>query len=378
MATVHQSIWQDQYNDLSNVEKRFSDPNNAITASGGRLVIDTSLTTSWPTFTMNTSANRNVSQGVTDFSSRNVFGGSGGTGSGENSQEQIQSFKAVSNNIYGVMLRLQKTGNPTDSLTLSLTSTPGGAPIATRTITSPANGNIDFIFGNTPIVIGDTYYIHVKRGGTRDAANYWAVLTQGGDVYTDGTTWVLTDGAWVQESIGRDWNFEVYGRDTWDMSGGKEFYWEVDTAGSTIATLSQAFYIDLFDLTGKSRTLKNYTISLNSTKKYFRVSFLSNYLSIFSSPDAVTWNLEWSGGAVTANQVTSVVLRVAFDDASTNNIYKIDRFSYGIQANADTQGIKYWNGTAWTAKPVKYWNGTAWVQKPVKRWNGTSWVLPNY
>jgi hypothetical protein len=40
--------------------------------------------------------------------------------------------------------------------------------------------------------------------------------------------------------------------------------------------------------------------------------------------------------------------------------------------------IKFWNGAAWTAKPVKFWNGSAWVTKPLKRWNGSAWVATSY
>jgi len=36
--------------------------------------------------------------------------------------------------------------------------------------------------------------------------------------------------------------------------------------------------------------------------------------------------------------------------------------------------IKFWDGTAWVAKPVKWWSGSAWVVKPLKRWNGSAWV----
>lgn len=36
--------------------------------------------------------------------------------------------------------------------------------------------------------------------------------------------------------------------------------------------------------------------------------------------------------------------------------------------------LKYWNGSAWVAKPLKYWNGSAWVAKPLKYWNGSAWV----
>ena len=40
--------------------------------------------------------------------------------------------------------------------------------------------------------------------------------------------------------------------------------------------------------------------------------------------------------------------------------------------------IKYWNGSAWTVKPVKVWNGSAWVTEPVNHWNGSIWIETNY
>jgi hypothetical protein len=43
-------------------------------------------------------------------------------------------------------------------------------------------------------------------------------------------------------------------------------------------------------------------------------------------------------------------------------------------AGGTSQRMKYYNGTAWVAKPLKYYNGSAWVEKPIKYHNGTSWV----
>lgn len=40
--------------------------------------------------------------------------------------------------------------------------------------------------------------------------------------------------------------------------------------------------------------------------------------------------------------------------------------------------VKYWNGSAWTAKMAKVWTGTAWKAGIVKRWNGSAWVVTNY
>ena len=51
----------------------------------------------------------------------------------------------------------------------------------------------------------------------------------------------------------------------------------------------------------------------------------------------------------------------------------------GAATTSSTTGqIKYWDGSAWTAKPLKVWTGSAWVTKPLKRWDGASWVVTNY
>lgn len=31
-----------------------------------------------------------------------------------------------------------------------------------------------------------------------------------------------------------------------------------------------------------------------------------------------------------------------------------------------TQRMKYYNGSAWVAKPLKYFNGSVWVEKEIK------------
>lgn len=51
---------------------------------------------------------------------------------------------------------------------------------------------------------------------------------------------------------------------------------------------------------------------------------------------------------------------------------------FGAPATSVFGYIKYWTGSAWSAKPIKYWTGTAWVQKPLKFWNGTAWTLTEY
>lgn len=42
-----------------------------------------------------------------------------------------------------------------------------------------------------------------------------------------------------------------------------------------------------------------------------------------------------------------------------------------------TGGIKVWDGSTWTWKPISYWNGSIWVVKPLKYWTGAVWRETN-
>ena len=41
---------------------------------------------------------------------------------------------------------------------------------------------------------------------------------------------------------------------------------------------------------------------------------------------------------------------------------------------AGSSRLKYWDGSAWTAKTLKYWDGASWTTKPLKYWDGGSWL----
>lgn len=50
------------------------------------------------------------------------------------------------------------------------------------------------------------------------------------------------------------------------------------------------------------------------------------------------------------------------------------QFEIPSAAAAGGSTIKYWNGSAWTAKPLKRWDGSQWVSATLKRWNGSGWA----
>ena len=92
----------------------------------------------------------------------------------------------------------------------------------------------------------------------------------------------------------------------------------------------------------------------------------------------------------TLNPATGVAWTPAEVDALQGGLSKINSVGMGwtymyaeVEYTAGGGGgstgqIKYYNGTAFVAKPVKVWTGSAWVTKPLKRYNGTTWVVTNY
>lgn len=102
------------------------------------------------------------------------------------------------------------------------------------------------------------------------------------------------------------------------------------------------------------------------TGSNFRIESYSNFNNP-SLPYRFGFFPNWSSGVVDGT-MSSV-----YGDASI-----VPALVFRPDGAAPTGGVKVWDGSAWTAKPVKVWDGTAWVTKPVKVWNGTAWVTTPY
>ena len=48
--------------------------------------------------------------------------------------------------------------------------------------------------------------------------------------------------------------------------------------------------------------------------------------------------------------------------------------SFAGRSPAAAGRLKYWTGSAWTAKTLKYWDGASWTTKTLKYWNGSAWT----
>lgn len=386
MATQHVSTWRDEYADLSYLYIP-DNPAGAFTAVGGNLSIDMSKSNSSAFIyeRMNT-ANSNVSETATNYSSTSIYGGTGTAGSGETSQSAIQSFTAVSTNVYAVGVYFNvRTGTPTDNITVTLSDAlTGGTALATRSLAASSitlAAETMFVFGDTTITPGNTYYVEITRSGARDTANFMGVDYNTAATYAGGGLFRRGEGTATSAGATSDARFRVIGLDTFDMTGSKEFFWEHDMANSSISPnkVLLSFVVELFDKTnGTYSQTYSPALTVNVGDVYWRATFSGSTVVVYSSSNNSTWTSRWTGPSLNATKLQGVVVRRSYSSTTTTDVLQTKYFSLGTQQTVVTQGIKYWNGTAWVAKPVKYWDGTAWIQKPAKRWDGTAWITPPY
>ena len=151
------------------------------------------------------------------------FGGGGGSvvqggtaSSGQTNQARGQSFKIrATSTITAVNLRLSKTGTPTDTLNIDITSSLGGSSLANANInistltTSFVTTTLTF---GTPVSLtgGSTYYLEFTRSGARDTSNYPNVEAEAIKVYADGDGQLRNNNTW--QAAVQDHYFQLIGQ----------------------------------------------------------------------------------------------------------------------------------------------------------------------
>lgn len=110
-------------------------------------------------------------------------------------------------------------------------------------------------------------------------------------------------------------------------------------------------------------------VTLSGTLNTTETGVLYNFSPAAAVGDQIVWT--------TANGTVDAQGNYSGDFVGTQTMWHIDATdnvarSYDV-ITGTLQRLKYWNGSAWVAKPLKYWNGSAWVEKPIKYWNGSAW-----
>lgn len=139
----------------------------------------------------------------------------GGTG---NPSAQAQGFKIqTTSTITAVDLRLLKTGSPTDTIQVDITSSLGGSSLASATLAgsglTSSHVTYKFTFG-TPVSLtgGTKYYIQVSRSpNTLDNVNYYSLDYHTNSQYPDGGNATRNNATWGSESATDDFYFLLYG-----------------------------------------------------------------------------------------------------------------------------------------------------------------------
>jgi hypothetical protein len=124
-------------------------------------------------------------------------------------------------------------------------------------------------------------------------------------------------------------------------------------------TDSSTWYSDVQELTPDYVTTSNSTWNLKSPQQYQPVTVATTGLTNNA-------NYHWQTWATISGTDTTLSSFGGNSESATD---------FTIGTVGGSTGIKVWNGSSWTYKPLNVWNGSSWVAKPIKVWNGSSWVV---
>ena len=131
----------------------------------------------------------------------------GGDGEGS-SEARAQSFKpTITGDLWCAAFWMGPTGTPTDALQATLTSTLGGAALATSNLWSPqyyidgittSEGVYCHFYFDTPYEVqaDTTYYLELERTGIRDVSNAFGANDTGSNQIANGKLFTRNTGVW--------------------------------------------------------------------------------------------------------------------------------------------------------------------------------------
>lgn len=135
--------------------------------------------------------------------------------------------------------------------------------------------------------------------------------------------------------------------------------WQLTVNGVTVSTSSTAAAAPMTYLARRVAT--TYFSSTVAVRSVTTVG--GTYSTAWNSSNAPSTGTTWTSTGGQAATLTNFT-------GATDSWWVF----YSGGGGGTTQRMKYWNGSAWVAKPLKYWNGSAWVEKSIKYHNGSTWV----
>jgi len=145
-------------------------------------------------------------------------------GTGGTFEELAQRFNLVTLTVASVYVVIRKIGDPTDKLIIEFQTDSGGLPSGTRTGTSSSIDSLDLttkfrtyrLSATATLSSANTYYLVLRRDGSRDASNYYQIARSQGDVI-NGSIFSRDSGTWSAYSAS-DFAFGLLS--SADLSGG--------------------------------------------------------------------------------------------------------------------------------------------------------------
>jgi len=140
----------------------------------------------------------------------NILGGTGGAGETNQAQAQAFQLNVATQSVAGITIGLAKLNNPTDTLTVAIVSSLGGAALAsvTKAASDLTTTLTDYpLTFDSPctITVNTTYYIQLTRSSAYDATNRIQVGANSsaspGD-YSPGNQWTRNNNAWTENASG--------------------------------------------------------------------------------------------------------------------------------------------------------------------------------
>lgn len=121
-----------------------------------------------------------------------------GSGSGE---RLAQSFSlGASRKLNAIRWDARSVGSPTDDAVFEIVSTLEGSALTSASLTGPtfptSSEVYDLAVSEITLTSSTTYYLRLRRSGSRDEGNYYLIRYNLTSVYPDGSEWSRSSGSW--------------------------------------------------------------------------------------------------------------------------------------------------------------------------------------
>ncbi len=284
----------------------------------------------------------------------------GGSGTQEAQGQSLTNSTGAPLTIGSIDAIFYKTGTPTDSVFVEITSTNiNGTVLATSdnvaaasvTATTPIGAPYTrFTFTSPPtIASGATFAVRVKRTGLRDATNTLTLCSSNSLTYAGGSSWVLANGTWSAGTtdcritvnsaitVASD-SYYFFGRDGTTATTLRAFKATDPTIAATNINFLAGTYsggVQIGQTTSTAARCQGFTTPAGSSQSYTSVQMVLN--KVGSPSDNTTCDIYTVDGALKPLTLIGSAMPIASSSLPTTDIVTTFIFPTPLVLNASTQ-----------------------------------------